>query len=444
MRWAQVKAQYLNAENFMREFNLFMPKTSGSGVDGMTADAFGQTLSEMANVMERKIDERTYKFTQYRERLISKGAGKNPRIISVATQRDRLLLRVLNKYLRDKFFEDVQGKSIITAVVREITEVLESSHYPYYFRTDVSNFYPSVRHSVLTKILRRRIHSARVLDLLLQAVSTPTAPSGTRRPPPSRQGIPQGLSISNTLAHVYMSSLDRKIGARSGIRYFRYVDDILIFCEDPAEIRSELEHQLEAMGLTMNVGKTHSGATTDTIEFLGYRWETAGKTVVTVRRSSVRRLETAMARLFSEFKKGKISQEVLLAKANLRITGCVSDGKRYGWLFFFSEISDLSLLYRLDWLVDRFASRNHLIDAKFKRFVRAYHEIHYNSIERYSTNSYVPAYGTNIDLEDMKVFIQQFGSEETSGLTGAEVRTLYKRLLSLELRTLEKDLQSFS
>lgn len=444
MRWPQVKARYLNAKKLESEFANFLSKSSGAGVDGMTAEGFSHALPEIARVMERKIDQQTYRFSQYRERLISKGAGKNPRIISVATQRDRLLLRLLNKYLRDKFVDDFQGKPSISAIVREITDVMTNSSYSHYFRTDVADFYPSVRHSVLIKNLRRRIHSPRVLDLLLKAVETPTAPSGIRRPPPSRQGIPQGLSISNTLAHIYMASLDRKMEGLSTVRYIRYVDDILIFCENPGDIHHEIEQQMETLGLKMNVNKTHSGAIRDTIEFLGYRWETASKMVITVRRSSVRRLETALARLFTEYSKGRITADALRAKINLRITGCVSDGKRYGWLFFFSEISDLSLLYRLDWLIDKFANRSHLMHLKLKRFVRAYHEIHYNFTDFYSTSSYVPAYGMDIDLNEMKNFIQQFSNEEMSELTSAEVRFLYRRLLASELRTLEKDLQAFS
>ena len=41
----------------------------------------------------------TYAFSKYKQKLISKGAGKAPREISIPTTRDRVALRALSDFL---------------------------------------------------------------------------------------------------------------------------------------------------------------------------------------------------------------------------------------------------------------------------------------------------------------------------------------------------------
>jgi len=44
--------------------------------------------------------------------------------------------------------------------------------------------------------------------------------------------VPQGLSISNLLSSLYLGDIDTAFGEIPDIDYFRFVDDILIICED--------------------------------------------------------------------------------------------------------------------------------------------------------------------------------------------------------------------
>ena len=78
------------------------------GVDGISPSTF-RTDTEFA-IIQRKCLNDSYNFSFYLEKLVSKGAKKIPRVLSVATVRDRLTLIVLKEYLNDIYADYVNRK----------------------------------------------------------------------------------------------------------------------------------------------------------------------------------------------------------------------------------------------------------------------------------------------------------------------------------------------
>ena len=70
---------------------------ASAGMDNITPKVFGAHLTENIQIISKKVLAGTYNFTRYREILISKGRGKEPRVISIPTIRDKLafLIRAL-------------------------------------------------------------------------------------------------------------------------------------------------------------------------------------------------------------------------------------------------------------------------------------------------------------------------------------------------------------
>ena len=64
---------------------------------------------------------------------------------------------------------------------------------------------------------------------------------------------------------------------------------------------------------------------------------------VSVRKSSILKLEQSMEDLFGEVKKENI--KYLKWKLNLKITGFILEKQKYGWMFFYSQITDVNLLF---------------------------------------------------------------------------------------------------
>ena len=71
------------------------------------------------------------------------------------------------------------------------------------------------------------------------------------------KGIPQGYSASDLLAKLYLLPIDEAM-RNAGYRYFRYVDDMRVFCTSEHEARitvEELERRVRERGLNLQSGK---------------------------------------------------------------------------------------------------------------------------------------------------------------------------------------------
>ena len=85
---------------------------------------------------------------------------------------------------------------------------------------------------------------------------------------------------------------------------------------------------------------------------------------------------TNISKIFTLYKNKKYSsKEEFITRLNLKITGCVIDGKKYGWLNFFSLINDHTLLFSLDKFVENNCKKININYDEIRKFSRAIYEI---------------------------------------------------------------------
>jgi retron-type reverse transcriptase len=80
------------------------------GIDGTTVDKFLENKQDNLDLIKQKCLKGTYKFSPYLQKLQMKGKGKAPRVISIATIRDRVVLHVIKNLLQQAFPESVNRK----------------------------------------------------------------------------------------------------------------------------------------------------------------------------------------------------------------------------------------------------------------------------------------------------------------------------------------------
>ena len=96
----------------------------------------------------------------------------------------------------------------------------------YCFKMDITKFYPSVNHSILKQLIRRKIKDADLLWLLDGIID-------------SANGLPIGNYLSQYLANFYLTYFDHWIKEQQQVKYyFRYADDLVILSND----KSHLHH----------------------------------------------------------------------------------------------------------------------------------------------------------------------------------------------------------
>ena len=420
----------------------FLQKLMGNpavGLDWVTSSLFESSLSKEVSIILRKSKANSYKFTRYREMLVSKGPLKPPRCISIPTMRDKLVLSALNELLFC-----VYGNRSTTpmphSIISELRQIIETKKYDSFIKIDISTFYASIDHDTLLKQLRKRIHKPEILNLIISAIMTPTVKANAIVDSEPRMiGIPEGLSISNALANIYMLTIDSKYACEKRIKYWRYVDDIIILCnqQNISPIEESISGDISKQKLSINHEKTKTGQIESGFEYLGYQIKPES---ISIRRASVIALERAIEGIFRSYDKAKYPNlEYLYWKINLKITGFVIDNNKYGWLFFYSQITELSCLSHLDWLIRRLCDRFDIDNSGFKSFMRSYHEI----TKALHSTRYIP----NLDklsFEEKKHIVQDIYGESQNNDDERVIDNRFRHLMKKEIRNVQKDIQSFS
>jgi hypothetical protein len=227
-----------------------------------------------------------------------------------------------------------------------------------------------------------------------------------------------------------------------GIKSYRYVDDVLIFCNanKSSEVAKDVINRFSKIGLEVHdpikaPHKSSMGNLGDRFSYLGYLFD---GDVVSARSGSLERLKTSLVSIFTSHKHSKKKNEqFLLWRLNLRITGCIFEKKSKGWLFFFSEINDESLLHILDHYVIKL-TRRFGVKVKPKKFVRAFKELKHN---KYETN-YIPNFD-NYGVKDMRTVLANYFTFDHGKLTDLEVEFEFHKRIGKQVKDLLTDVQDF-
>ncbi|MDH0356351.1 reverse transcriptase domain-containing protein [Morganella sp. GD04133] len=215
--------------NLKRIYKDIVSLSPSIGVDNMSHEVFWKYQANEIEIIKRKCLSGDYKFNKYKLKLISKGRGKFPREISIPTIRDKIALRSICDSLQE-IYQNVISFDLPQDMVINVKKSIENRKYDYFIKFDVANFYPSIQHDKLISRLGSKIRDRRILALIESAISSPTVSKPRHDDKPSLQGVPQGLSISNILAAIYLLNIDVYFRSNKDIEYYRYVDDIMILC----------------------------------------------------------------------------------------------------------------------------------------------------------------------------------------------------------------------
>jgi retron-type reverse transcriptase len=444
------------AELEMTCFSRFANST-GKGVDRVNGFQFKARAPQEFEVASAKCRKGKYRFAPYLESLKLKGRNKSPRIIGIPTVRDRTVLKQLNAFLA-AVFPDRVPRNIANGYVRTVTTELKAvADTTWICSTDIKTFYDSIQRDRLLKVLAKAITCAEALCMIRHALWTPTVPKNTHRSKHAdyqlKVGIPQGLAISNILASIYLKDVDEPM-RKSGVTYFRYVDDVLMYGAEPQVIKAfrSLQARLRARGLALHStssGKSQIKPLSHRFDYLGYRIEWPA---VTVRDSTIERFLHSIASKFSDYlhnsarrleRRKYLTRErlrdIFLLELNERITGAISESRKYGWIAYFSEITDMTLLHKLDATISAMFGRLDDFERKapigLRRLARAYYEIKFSP-----SGGYVRDYDKiQTSMEKLKCLLERGRVAEKDMLTDAQIGDMYAKYLYHSLAAMHSD-----
>ena len=269
---------------------------------------------------------------------------------------DKLYIRHLNRRLSKAYKVRHTNRHDI---VRQVRELMKADAHLRIVRADIRRFFRNIDFQSLLEQLRvDGFLTSTEIDAIMN-IAAFTARFQLR-------GIPWGLSISSTLAEIYLRTFDSIIRSTQHVYYYqRFVDDIVLFTTNEAQsMVNQLESQLTAIGLSLNMEKTvaisESPTSTAHFTYLGYEFNRqpvskkgATKISVTIDPAKLERLKQRVKESLSQF---YIDNNWRDLRDRIRVlTGNYTIEKSYhetpiktGIFFNYLEINELSQLQLLD------------------------------------------------------------------------------------------------
>ena len=195
--------------------------------------------------------------------------------IALWSSADALIIKALTHIVQEKLKPfllktcyHLKGNGGLKGAVRDVMQELPK--YTFFCKTDVHFYYDSIDHYTLLMKLHDYVKDRTIINYVWQFLNRCVEWGGLYQD--INRGIPRGSSLSPLLGAFYLLELDQRM-ARLDVRYFRYMDDVLIL----ATTRWKLKKAIRVLNQTFNElklekhpDKTLIGGTERGFDFLGY------------------------------------------------------------------------------------------------------------------------------------------------------------------------------
>lgn len=258
---------HIKVENLRQAFKA-LDGTKALGIDGISKEQYAKDLDKNLKALEARLHTGTYRPQAKREILIPKANGKT-RPIAISCFEDKLVEWVLGKIL-ESVYEPIfirnsfgfRPRRSPDDAIKANYNILKDNKRPFVVEIDLANFFNTVPHRRLMKILRRRINDRKLLGLIARFLKVDIlSQQGEQKQ--SEVGTPQGSVMSPILSNIFLHyALDRwfieNYGSQESV-IVRYADDAVFMFSKEQQAKDflvALRLRLAEYKLSVNEDKT--------------------------------------------------------------------------------------------------------------------------------------------------------------------------------------------
>ncbi len=212
------------------------------------------------------------------------------RLISAAPFRDRVVHHALCNIIEPAFEASFIAHSYANRIGKGTHACLDTcqqwmQQYRYVLQCDLRQFFPSIDHRILQRILDRRIQDGDIRRLIARILASGAGvltneydlvdfPGDGLYAALRPRGLPIGNLTSQFWANCYLNEFDHFVTNGLGCHaYLRYVDDFLLFADDKRTLwqwKAALIERLTELRLALHGGSAQVRPTADGVRFLGF------------------------------------------------------------------------------------------------------------------------------------------------------------------------------
>lgn len=212
------------------------------------------------------------------------------RLISAAPFRDRVAHHALCNVIEPAFESSFIAHSYANRLGKGTHRCLDRcqqwlQEYAYVLQCDIRQFFPSIDHAILQRILERRMQDGGMRRLIERILAGGAGvlqdeyemvyfPGDDLFAVNRARGLPIGNLTSQFWANCYLNEFDHFVNRSLGCgAYLRYVDDFLLFSDSKAELwrwKAALVERLAALRLTLHEAEAQARPSGEGVRFLGF------------------------------------------------------------------------------------------------------------------------------------------------------------------------------
>jgi RNA-directed DNA polymerase len=317
---------------WLREAYRRTRKDGAAGIDGKTAQEYGERLDENLESLLSRAKSGSYRAPAVKRAHIPKGSGKGTRPIGVPTIEDKVMQRavvmalepICEQYFLDCSYGFRPGRSQHQALESLWKEIMSMGGC-WMIEIDIQSFFDTMDKAVLREIVKQRVSDGVINRLIGKWLKAGVMEEGRIGYPEA--GTPQGGVISPLLANMYLHDVldewfeETVKGHMKGKCFMiRFADDAILgfsMESDARKVREVLPKRFAKYGLKLHPEKTRlvhfkpqgkDGERPGTFDFLGFThyWGKSRQGHAVVKRKTAKdRLKRSMRKVYQWCKRNR-------------------------------------------------------------------------------------------------------------------------------------------